>query len=1146
MATATLGPADMSSVSPETAVDALVIDLDRSRGVALGSELSSRGISAIACDSLGEAASKAPSARVLLLRRRLGDTDGFAFVRTLRKEAATPLRVLILAEAPNAEDALRAIDVSAVGIVFEPLSIENLAQRIRAAIEADPAELTDPGDAPVLRVRRGGVVFKIKARPELLVDYMLQATTTLALTGGVARPQVSSSAPSTGPFATSPDPGLQSGLAEVSAGDDTGAFLVVRDDRQVLFANPAARSLLALPEDLKGARFEEPLDTGQSIERKIKSDHAVVDVALRARPLIFQGEKAIGVALRDMTELRNIQSQLRLSNEILDRVPAVVLVADPEGRVAYAGPGIRTLLGYETTEAIGEGFWGLCFSQADDAEEMRAEFMRAARREESPLEPFEAPLLAKDGTSHILAFQFAPGPGGTLIAVGQDVTARKNAESESTRARESAEAATLAKSDFLANMSHEIRTPMNAVIGLTSLLLDTELSPEQRDYAEIIQKSGESLISLISDILDFSKIEAGKLELDRHSCSAEGLVEQCLDLLAARASEKGLDLAGFVDATAAVEFWGDGTRIRQILVNLVANAVKFTETGGVLIEVRLEPESEERPGASTWANLLISVTDTGIGIPEEKIGRLFKAFSQIDASTTRRYGGTGLGLAISNQLTEMMGGRISVDSTPLKGSRFTLTLPVEVISKTRQPYLTPSSSWLSGKRVLVCAPGVMTTDVIARLIARWGGSSVRSSIADAGMRLQRGEAFDLAIIDTSRTLDQQAAASSENALKALKARCVEKRIPIISLRPIASRNVVATQGISLATAVTPIKAAGLYQAVDRALFGAARVSGLDPKPLPEAEVATSALPVLVAEDNLVNQKVARLTLQSLGFPRVDVVSNGREVLKSMANQTYEFIFLDLHMPEMDGLETARAIRAESRTPRPWLVALTASAMAGDREKCLSAGMDDYLAKPLQRDALALVIERARQSPPRSASFVDPSAPPSRPSTDKVTRPETPAPEIPAPPPVMFDTGTHDLRLARTARTPAPVDPGPSPAIFDTRAIERLRGLGLPAGAAGSDLVTELVDTFLKEVPDKLNRINKALSEGDYLKAQRFTHSLVSAAGNLGAVGVVRAARALESVLRLKSQGESEKAYQAVIAELDRAAPELSRERQKKP
>jgi CheY-like chemotaxis protein len=249
----------------------------------------------------------------------------------------------------------------------------------------------------------------------------------------------------------------------------------------------------------------------------------------------------------------------------------------------------------------------------------------------------------------------------------------------------------------------------------------------------------------------------------------------------------------------------------------------------------------------------------------------------------------------------------------------------------------------------------------------------------------------------------------------------------------------------------------------------------------------------------------------------------------MATQTYEFVFLDLHMPEMDGLETARAIRAESRTPPPWLVALTASAMAGDREKCLSAGMDDYLAKPLQRDALALVIGRARQAPPRPGSVVEPpAAPPSRPATDQ---------------PAATDKSIKPIRPAPPS---APGVPALSPTIFDTRAIERLRALGLPAGASGSDLVTELVDTFLKEVPDKLNRISKALSEGDFLKAQRFAHSLVSAAGNLGVVGVVKAARAFESVLRLKSQDESEKAYQAVVAEFDRAAPELSRERQKKP
>ena len=1083
--------------------DVLVLDPDRPRGEALAVELSARGLTTLVCDSTGDTESKAMDANVLLLRRRLGTTDAFAFARELRKKSGVPLRVVILADAPNTEDALRAIDVSALGIAFEPHSAEALARRIRRAAEADPAELLDHDDAPLFRVRRAGVVYKMRARPELLVDHLLQATEAMGAAPApldVPLPVFSPSDPSTLPVE-----------------HRTGPFLVVRDDRQVLFANPAARALLALPEDLGRARFEEPIDVQRVIEKRIKSGRRSLDVVIKAKEMIYEGEKVLGISLRDVTELRNLESQLRLSNEILDRVPAVVLVADPGGRVAYAGPGVNTLLGYEANAALGEGFWTLAWARAEDAARMRAEFVGTARREEAAQAPFEAKLLAKDGSPRILAFQFATGPGGTLIAVGQDVTARRIAESESTRARESAEAATAAKSDFLANMSHEIRTPMNAVIGMTSLLLDTDLSVEQRDYAEIIQKSGEALISLISDILDFSKIEAGKFELDRHSCSAEGLIEQCLDLLAARASEKGLDLAGFVDATAAIDFWGDGTRVRQILVNLVANAVKFTETGGVMVEARLEPG---RPGAGASAldDLIVTVSDTGIGIPEEKLNRLFKPFSQIDASTTRRYGGTGLGLAISSQLAEMMGGSLAVDSTPGKGARFTLRIPVEVIARGKQPYLTPASPWLVGKRVLVCGTGSMTTDVIARLISRWGGSFVRAAISEANDRLRRGEVFDLAIVDHSRNLDERAAAVSETALRALKERCIEKRVPVISLRPIASRNVVATQGISMATAMTPIKAAALYQAVDRAIFGGPKRAALESRRPPEP-AARSALSVLIAEDNLVNQKVARLTLQSLGFPKVDVVSNGREVLQAMSAQTYEILFLDLHMPEMDGLETAKAIRAEPRSPRPWIVALTASAMAGDREMCLNAGMDDYLAKPLQREALIVVLDRAKEGIARQVR-----------ASSEVARTAT-----------AFLSGAQ--RRSQAIPAPPRESPPPAPAIIDTRALERLRALGLPTGTSGSDLVTELVDGFLKEAPDKLNRIAKALGEGDFPKAQRFTHSLVSAAGNLGVVGVVKAARALESVLRLKSPEDCDHAYLALKHEYDLAVPELARERQ---
>jgi len=1089
------------------------VDADKARGLALAAQLHGAGLSSLVSESADDAAARASSARCLLLRRRLGDTDAFQVARLLRKNAAGPLRILILGEAPSVEDALRAIDVSAMGIAFEPHSTENLVRRIRKALEAD-AELMDAADAQVFRIRRGGVVFKMRARPELLVDYMLQATEALA---GPPRAAASSVAPGSTPGADT----------TVPPEHRTGAFLVVRDDGRVVFANPAARNLLTLPEDLSRARFEEPIDVHRVIEKKIKSGRRTLDVIIRAREMVYEGEKALGISVRDVTELRSLEGQLRLSNEILDRVPAVVLVADPDGRVAYAGPGMKSLLGFEAADAMGEGFWTLAWPSAVDAEVMRREFTQGGASEEAGRAPLEARLVARDGTPRILSFQFAKGPGGTLIAVGQDVTARKTAESESTRARESAEAATAAKSDFLANMSHEIRTPMNAVIGMTSLLLDTDLTAEQRDYAEIIRKSGEALISLISDILDFSKIEAGKFELDRHSCSPEGLIEQCLDLLASRASEKGLDLAGFIDATAALEFWGDSTRIRQILVNLLANAVKFTETGGVMVEAKLQPETTPRDPASSWAELVISVADTGIGIPEEKVGRLFKPFSQLDVSTTRRYGGTGLGLAISVQLAEMMGGSISVQSTPGKGSRFTLHLPVEVIAKTKQPYLAPASTWLAGKRCLVCATGKMTTDVIARLIARWGGSFVRASIADANDRLRRGELFDLAIVDHSRNLDERAAAVSETALRALKERCIEKRVPVISLRPIASRNVVATQGISMATTMTPIKAAGLYQAVERAIFGGRDRSALTSalkRPSADPSSAPSPIGVLVAEDNLVNQKVVRLTLHSLGYSRVEVVSNGREVLKALAAQKYEVIFLDLHMPEMDGFETTRAIRADPRIPRPWIVALTASAMAGDREKCLNAGMDDYLAKPLQREALALVLLKAGEAI-RSGNIAErPSASISRSGGQKRTRV---APLPPAPP--------------AAGGSPVPASP---PVILDARAIERLRRLGLPTGASGSDLVTELVDAFLREVPDKLNRIHKALTDEDFQKAHRFAHSLVSAASNLGAVGVVKAARTLESVLRLKSREDSEQAYLGLEHEFELAAPELARERQK--
>ncbi len=390
---------------------------------------------------------------------------------------------------------------------------------------------------------------------------------------------------------------------------------------------------------------------------------------------------------------------------------------------------------------------------------------------------------------------------------------------------------------------------------------------------------------------------------------------------------------------------------------------------------------------------------------------------------------------------------------------------------------------------------------------------MRASISEASGRLARGESFDLAIADHARTLDEKAAAAAERALVALKERCSENQLPVISLRPIASRNVVATQGISMATTMTPVKAAVLYQAIERAVSGprSRRPDVPGPKRLsPDPDLQGSSLSVLVDEDNLVNQKVVQLTLRSIGFPNVEVVANGRELLRALLAHKHDIVFLDLHMPELDGLETTHAIRGDSRITRPWIVALTASALAGDRERCLNAGMDDYLTKPLQREALATAMVRAQDAiQKRDAS----------------------------------GSGSRSV-AADPQEGPARIGAVAARVRLDLVAIERLRKLGLPAGTSGTDLVTELVDGFLREVPDKLNRISKALSEGDYLKAHRFTHSLVAPASNLGVLGVVKAARTLESVLRLKSPQDSQQALGALMQEFDLAVPELSRERQK--
>ncbi len=542
-------------------------------------------------------------------------------------------------------------------------------------------------------------------------------------------------------------------------------------------------------------------------------------------------------------------------------------------------------------------------------------------------------------------------------ALLEEVSVRIKTEAALNLAKQEAEQASQSKSNFLANMSHEIRTPMNGILGMAGLLIETDLTHQQRQFAQTVCNSANALLTVINDILDYSKVEAGKLELDIVDFDLRNTLEDLTDVLAITAQKKQLEFTTILHHKVPENLQGDPGRLRQILVNLGNNAIKFTEKGCVCIRCTAESESE------TEATIRISVSDTGIGIPKDRLDRLFKSFSQVDASTTRKYGGTGLGLAISKQLVEMMGGTIGVESEPDNGSTFwfTLTLTKQSLQPVQK---SPTDNRIAGKRVLIVdnSPNVLAA-LQEQLIALGCCVSVaadsRNALTALSDAAQKQSPFDSVILDANLPeLD------GERLSRRIKTADSIKNTKLISLSPIGMQvdSAMPEDSDFAGFLSKPTKQQTLVNCLNR-IFGAADEAISDgtetPKTGLQPETATNSLPlrILLAEDNRVNQKVAKFTLRKLGY-EIDIVSNGVEALAAIQNNNYDLVLMDVQMPEMDGMTATAEIRKlDSGKRHIPIIAMTAHAMKGDREKCIAAGMNDYTSKPIKPAELKDKIEK---------------------------------------------------------------------------------------------------------------------------------------------------------------------------------------------
>ena len=817
----------------------------------------------------------------------------------------------------------------------------------------------------------------------------------------------------------------------------------------------------------------------------LRKDGTLFYADISTAVIVLDGRECNAGFFADVTERKRAEERLRESEErwklIFDYAPDAYYLNNLKGKFVDGNKEAEKILGYNKEELIGKNFLGLKLLSPGQVPKAAALLIRNALGKSTG--PDELVLNRKDGshvTVEIRTYPIKVKDQRVVLGIARDISGRKQAEENLQRTMEKleqanvqlktavkradqmaleAQAANIAKGQFLANMSHEVRTPMNGVIGMTGLLLDTDLTEEQRRYAETVRSSGEALLSVINNILDFSKIEADMLELEDLDFDLRATLEDVAELLAMSAHEKNLEFIYRIDPEVHTFVRGDPGRLRQILLNLGTNAVKFTSQGEVVIEVRMESEIDGR------IKVRFEVRDTGIGIPQDRIGLLFSAFQQVDASTTRRFGGTGLGLAISKRLAERMSGEIGVTSLEGRGSTFWFTA---VFGKRprRERLDGDFQADLRGVRILVVDDNATNRLILAEQLASWGVRHTETESAAGAVELLRaaraeGDPFRVAITDM-----QMPETDGESLGKAIKADPGLRDTRLVMMTSLGNRgDAKRLKGIGFSAYLTkPVKQSQLYDCLAMVLLGGDATVKAPDIPLVTRHTIQEArrrkVRILLTEDNVINQQVALGILAKLGY-NADTASNGREAIQALKTVSYDIVFMDVQMPEMDGLEATRAIRSRKTgvlNPRIPIIAMTAHALKGDRERCLEAGMDDYISKPIVPQAFTETLEK----------WLDRAQ--KRPSAD----------------------------LAPGGKT----EPSASPPIFDRQAlIARLMG--------DEDFARTIIAVFLEDVPKRILALRGHLDRGDAGSAGFQAHAIKGAAANVGGMALSAVASEME-------------------------------------